>query len=77
MPTLEQVESEVKQLSKVEQSALAKTLTALLANGDASEDGGRRARLEAFFAEWDATHSVTVGEQPTRERTYADNPRLR
>ena len=44
---------------------------------DKQEDDDRRARLKAFFAEWDATHNVTVGEQPTRERTYADNPRLR
>ena len=43
---------------------------------DKQEDGDRRARLEEFFAEWDATHNVTVGEKPTRERTYADNPRL-
>jgi hypothetical protein len=44
---------------------------------DKQEDDDRRARLKTFFAEWDATHSVTVGEKPTRERTYADNPRLR
>jgi hypothetical protein len=44
---------------------------------DKQEDGDRRARLKAFFAEWDATHSVSVGEKPTRERTYADNSRLR
>ena len=44
---------------------------------DKQEDEDRRTRLKAFFAEWDATHNVTVGEQPTRERTYADNPRLR
>jgi hypothetical protein len=44
---------------------------------DKQEDEGRRTRLKAFFAEWDATHNVTVGEQPTRERTYADNSRLR
>lgn len=37
----------------------------------------RAARLKSFFSEWDASHSVTVGEQPTRARTYADNPRLR
>jgi hypothetical protein len=29
------------------------------------------------IAEWDANHSVTVGEKPTREGTYAGNPRLR
>jgi len=44
---------------------------------DKLEDDGRRARLNAFFAERDATHSVTVGEKPAREHTYADNPRLR
>ena len=44
---------------------------------DKQEEHDRRARLKTFFAEWDATHSVTVGEQPTRERTYADNSRLR
>ena len=44
---------------------------------DKQEDEDRRTRLKAFFAGWDATHNVTVGEQPTRERTYADNPRLR
>jgi len=44
---------------------------------DKQEDEDRRTRLKAFFTEWDATHNVTVGEKPTRERTYADNPRLR
>jgi hypothetical protein len=44
---------------------------------DKQEDEDRRTHLKAFFAEWDATHNVTVGEQPTRERTYADKPRLR
>jgi phage-related protein len=44
---------------------------------DKQEDEDRRTRLKTFFAEWDATHNVTVGEQPTRGRTYADNPRLR
>jgi hypothetical protein len=44
---------------------------------DRQEDEARRVRLKAFFAEWDATHSVTVGEKPTRALTYADNSRLR
>ena len=44
---------------------------------DKQEDELRRVRLRTFFSDWDATHSVTVGEKPTRERTYADNPRLR
>jgi len=77
MQTMEQIEHEVKQLSKAEQLALAGTLASLLANGGTTEDDARRTRLQAFFAEWDATHSVTVGEKPTRERTYADTPRLR
>jgi len=37
----------------------------------------RPLRLKKFFSAWDASHSVTVGEKPTRQRTYADNPRLR
>jgi hypothetical protein len=34
-------------------------------------------RLKKFFSAWDASHSVTVGEKPSRQRTYADNSRLR
>jgi hypothetical protein len=37
----------------------------------------RPTRLKKFFSVWDASHSVTVGEKPSRQRTYADNPRLR
>jgi hypothetical protein len=37
----------------------------------------RPARLKKFFSTWDTSHSVTVGEKPTRQRTYADNSRLR
>jgi hypothetical protein len=37
----------------------------------------RPARLKKFFSVWDASHSVTVGEKPTRSRTYANNSRLR
>lgn len=37
----------------------------------------RTERMKQFFAQWDATHIVTVGETPSRARTYADNPRLR
>jgi hypothetical protein len=43
-------------------------------------DGDRQARpsrLKKFFSAWDASHSVTVGEKPSRQRTYADNSRLR
>jgi hypothetical protein len=48
------------------------------AEHDLEETGdAHRARLRAFFREWDATHSVTVGEKPSRERTYADNARIR
>ncbi len=44
-----------------------------------AEDAGqaRRDRLKEFFFTWDASHSVTVGEKPSRQRTYADNSRLR
>jgi hypothetical protein len=37
----------------------------------------RHSRLKKFFSAWDASHSVTVGEKPSRQRTYADNSRLR
>jgi hypothetical protein len=37
----------------------------------------RPSRLKKFFSAWDASHSVTVGEKPTRSRTYANNSRLR
>jgi hypothetical protein len=37
----------------------------------------RHSRLKTFFSAWDASHSVTVGEKPSRQRTYADNSRLR
>jgi hypothetical protein len=37
----------------------------------------RHDRLKKFFSAWDAGHSVTVGEKPSRQRTYADNSRLR
>jgi predicted transcriptional regulator len=33
----------------------------------------RKERLEKFFTEWDATHSVSVGENPNRERTYSED----
>jgi hypothetical protein len=45
---------------------------------EAKADGqARRLRLKKFFSAWDASHSVTVGEKPSRQRTYADNSRLR
>jgi ElaB/YqjD/DUF883 family membrane-anchored ribosome-binding protein len=43
--------------------------------GDAAKD--RTERMKQFFTQWDATHVVTVGETPSRARTYADNSRLR
>jgi len=42
---------------------------------DTTKDRGQR--LHQFFAQWDASHDVTVGETPSRARTYADNTRLR
>ena len=45
---------------------------------EAKTDGqARHLRLKKFFSAWDASHSVTVGEKPSRQRTYADNSRLR
>ena len=45
---------------------------------EAKADGqARHSRLKKFFSAWDASHSVTVGEKPSRQRTYADNSRLR
>ena len=35
-------------------------------------DSARKERLEKFFTERDSTHSILVGEKPTRERTYSD-----
>jgi hypothetical protein len=37
----------------------------------------RPSRLQKFFSAWDASHSVTIGEKPSRQRTYADNSRIR
>ena len=36
----------------------------------------RPSRLKTFFSAWDVSHSVTVGEKPSRQRTYANNSRL-
>jgi hypothetical protein len=36
-------------------------------------DSTRKERLEKFFTEWDVTHSVSVGENPNRERTYSED----
>lgn len=36
-------------------------------------DFARRERLNRFFIDWDATHSVAVGEKPNRARTYSDD----
>jgi Tfp pilus assembly protein PilF len=45
-------------------------------NYDARRNTYRRS-LRAFFRKWDASRSVTVGERPSRDRTYGDNPRIR
>jgi hypothetical protein len=42
-----------------------------------ADSQARPSRLKKFFSAWDASHSVTVGEKPTRSRTYANNSRLR
>ena len=75
--TLEQIEEEVKLLPAVEQKTLLSRLVQLVSKSGGLVSGARQNHLSRFFAEWDASHSVTVGEQPTRARTYADNARLR
>jgi hypothetical protein len=76
MHTLEQIEKEVRQLPMAEQRTLLARLISFVAHSNGSVSAGQNL-LPRFFAEWDANHSVTVGEKPTRARTYADNPRLR
>lgn len=75
--TLEQIEDEVKLLPAAEQKTLLARLSRLVSVNGGSQSATRQSHLSRFFAEWDASHSVTVGERPTRARTYADNPRLR
>jgi hypothetical protein len=75
--TLEQIEAEVKLLPAAEQKTLLSRLARLVSINGGSQSETRQSHLIRFFAEWDASHSVTVGEQPTRARTYADNSRLR
>ena len=76
MQTLEQIEREVRQLPVQEQKALLTRLANLVTHGEDTFSGAREDRLNHFFTEWDDTHSVTVGEKPTRARTDADNSRL-
>lgn len=76
MHTLEQIEEEVRQLPAAEQKTLLARLISFVANSNGSVGGAGQNLLARFFAEWDANHSVTVREKPTRARTYADNPRL-
>ncbi|MBE0540201.1 MAG: hypothetical protein IH623_02345 [Verrucomicrobia bacterium] len=75
--TLEQIEEEVKLLPAAEQQTLLSRLARLVSANAGPKAGTRQSHLSRFFAEWDASHSVTVGEQPSRARTYADNSRLR
>ena len=77
MHTLEQIEEEVRQLPAAEQKALLARLASIVVASNGSEAAERQNLLMRFFADWDASHSVTVGEKPSRERTYAGNPRLR
>jgi hypothetical protein len=42
-----------------------------------ADSQARHSRLKKFFSAWDASHSVSVGEKPSRQRTYADDHRLR
>lgn len=77
MQTLEQIEREVRQLPLHEQQMLLTRLASLVKRPEGIASVDRENRLHQFFAEWDGTHSVTVGEKPSRARTYADNSRLR
>jgi hypothetical protein len=76
MHSLEQIEEEVKQLPAAEQRALLAKLAGLVAVGNGSAEAAHQNRLTQFFAKWDANHSVSVGEKPTRASTYAGNSRL-
>ena len=67
----------MKRLPVTEQKALLARLTGLVNGSSDSETVQAQEPLARFFAEWDASHSLSVGERPTRERTYAGNPRLR
>ncbi len=77
MQTLEQIEREVSQLPVKEQKALLTRLANLVARSEDNNSAAREDRLSRFFAEWDDTHSVTVGDKPTRASTYADRSGLR
>jgi len=76
MQTLEQIEREVRLLPVQEQKVLLTRLASLVTHDEDAFSGAREDRLNHFFTEWDGTHSVTVGEKPTRTRTYADNSRF-
>ena len=77
MHTLEQIEDEVRLLPAAEQKALLSRLVRLVSANSGLASDSRWNHLSRFFAEWDASHAVTVGEKPTRQRTYAENARLR
>jgi hypothetical protein len=77
MQTLEQIEQEVRQLPVQEQKVLLTRLANLVKHLEDTVSGTREDHLNRFSTEWDGAHSVTVGEKPTRARTYADNSRLR
>jgi len=77
MQTLEQFEREFRQLPLHEQELLLMRLANLAPHAKDAKLESREDNLNRFFAEWDGTHSVTVGEKPTRARTYADNSRVR
>ena len=77
MQTLEQIEREVRQLPVQEQKMLLARLANLVKHLEGTVSEAREGKLKQFFTEWDGTHSVTIGEKPTRARTYADNSRVR
>jgi hypothetical protein len=77
MQTLEQIEREVRQLPVQEQKVLLARLANLVKDLEGTVSEARESKIKQFFTEWDDNHSVTVGETPTRARTYADNSRFR
>ena len=72
MHSVEQIEEEVKLLPVAQQKDLLCRITRLVSKSGGFLPEFRQGQLNRFFAEWYASHSVTVGEKPTRARTYAD-----
>lgn len=74
MRTLEQIKEEVKLLPLADKKVLLSRLAQLVSETGEGLPQSRRGDSDRFFKEWDASHSVTVGEKPSRVRTYDGNP---